>query len=298
MIPNNQKFKLVLLLFIVAFVFGENIMADTIRNKKLGEDCTIGSVKGINITATDPRGNCEVGYCISGKCQLGIKSSVGVGDFKKGEVKAISGSTIGEFINEIYKYALGVVGILATVVMMIGGFIWITAGGNAGRVSDAKNWIFGAITGLVLTMCSWLILNTINPDLVVFKPINPKDIKAITPGCCEWNDDPNDPPPMMVTKDYCYNGTDTRGTFYAGDYYYPGEHECKKYSTNGKPCDEYTKCKPGLDCISINIIAAQAKQICTDHRLGSPCHISYPNACLNTSCDNPKCKNNKCICED
>ena len=95
----------------------------------------------------------------------------------------ISTDSIGKYITEVYKYLIGIVGILATVVMMIGGVIWIGAGGNASRISEAKAWISGALMGLVLTLSSYMILNTINPDLVTMKKLDIKPIKPL--GCCE-----------------------------------------------------------------------------------------------------------------
>ncbi len=86
-----------------------------------------------------------------------------------------SGKAIGEYISGIYNYATGVVGILAAIIMMFGGVRWITAGGNAEAVGEAKKWIGGALSGMVLVTCSYLILYTVNPDLTVFKKIEIKN---------------------------------------------------------------------------------------------------------------------------
>ncbi|MCK5510508.1 hypothetical protein KAI65_03120 [Candidatus Parcubacteria bacterium] len=121
------------------------------------------------------------------------KFQVPIGDLdeitfeKKGTTKPIA-----DYIQAIYKYAIGVVAILATVVMMIGGVVWITAGGNQNRVGEAKQYISGSLTGLVLVFCSYMILNTINPDLVKFKPVGietvDKKIKSDDRhGSCSWD---------------------------------------------------------------------------------------------------------------
>jgi len=105
---------------------------------------------------------------------------VGIGDdFQKGTQKTVGDSTamIGEYINAIYKYAIGIVGILAAVVLMFGGVLWITAGGNAERIGNAKSRIGAALTGLVLTLASYTILYTVNPDLVNFKITTIGDVK-------------------------------------------------------------------------------------------------------------------------
>lgn len=103
---------------------------------------------------------------------------VGIGDdFKKGVAQEVGGSTsmIAKYIKAIYKYALGIVGILATVVMMFGGVLWITAGGNAERISNAKSWLAAALTGLVLALSSYMILYIVNPGLVEFRVTKVKE---------------------------------------------------------------------------------------------------------------------------
>ncbi len=98
------------------------------------------------------------------------------------------GSTkpIAQYIIAIYKYAIGIVGILATVVMMVGGVIWLTAGGNSERISKAKEYIGASLTGLVIALASFLILSTINPALTNFKITNVANVTEM--GCCTYKD--------------------------------------------------------------------------------------------------------------
>jgi hypothetical protein len=105
--------------------------------------------------------------------QVGIDKT-----FQKGVPYAIPKSTkaIGEYVRAIYKYAIGIVGILASVVLMFGGILWIVAGGNAERVGNAKSWIGASLTGLILVLCSYTILKTVNPNLVSFQPIGIKKV--------------------------------------------------------------------------------------------------------------------------
>lgn len=71
-----------------------------------------------------------------------------------------------KYIAAFYTYFLGAVGIIAVVMIMYGGFRWITAAGNPGRIGAAKETIQSAVIGLILALTSRLILQTINPDLV------------------------------------------------------------------------------------------------------------------------------------
>jgi hypothetical protein len=86
---------------------------------------------------------------------------------------------IGQYVAGIYKYAIGVVGIVAAIMLMVGGVRWLTAGGNASAVTDAQSYITGSLTGLVLALLSYTILYTINPALVSFKPIRVKMVEKV-----------------------------------------------------------------------------------------------------------------------
>ena len=107
---------------------------------------------------------------------------------------AIPGSTasIAKYVRLIYKYAIGIVGILAAVVLMVGGVMWIVAGGSATAIGEAKAWIGASLTGLVIALTSYVILYQINPALVGFKGLNitlvdqipiPEDIKEFAAKC-------------------------------------------------------------------------------------------------------------------
>lgn len=50
--------------------------------------------------------------------------------------------------------------------MTIGGIMYILAAGNAAKVEDAKDTILQALFGLGILLVSYLLLRTINPDLV------------------------------------------------------------------------------------------------------------------------------------
>jgi len=107
--------------------------------------------------------------------------------FAKGKAIILGNDTkqIALFIQAIYNYVISIAGILAALVMMAAGFLWITAGGNQNTISKAKQMISGATIGLVLALCSFIILKTVNPDLVNLKTIEVAKIESITTGCCE-----------------------------------------------------------------------------------------------------------------
>lgn len=73
---------------------------------------------------------------------------------------------IGDFIQSLYKYAIGVAGIVAVTMIIIAGFQWVSSGGNSEVITSAKKRIAGALTGLFIAYAAYFILNTINPALV------------------------------------------------------------------------------------------------------------------------------------
>lgn len=92
----------------------------------------------------------------------------------------VDSSTLGRYVKGVYEYGVGVIAIVAAIVLMVAGVMWLTAGGSAGKVEEAKEWIKAAITGLILALVSYTILLTINPDLIEFKPISVTRIESPT----------------------------------------------------------------------------------------------------------------------
>lgn len=78
---------------------------------------------------------------------------------------------LGQYIRGIYNYAIAAAGILAAVVLMGGGLLWLLSRGEASKITKAKELILGSIVGLVILTGSYLILTLINPSLVNLKNI-------------------------------------------------------------------------------------------------------------------------------
>ena len=138
-----------------------------------------------------------------------------LGDIKKdGGYEIDAGSTvmISNYIRAIYKYAIGIVGIVATVVMMFGGVLWIVAGGNASKVGEAKAWITAALTGLLLALSSYMILYTVNPALISpnIDTLEEGTI-ATARGCCtpEGGGDCTSKTKSECTGDFTFNENQT-----------------------------------------------------------------------------------------
>jgi len=85
---------------------------------------------------------------------------------------------IAEYISGAYNYGVGIVGILAAVVLMAGGLMWLLSRGDASKTSTAKELIVGSVTGLIIIMTSSVLLDYINPELTKLRPIELGSIKA------------------------------------------------------------------------------------------------------------------------
>jgi LAS superfamily LD-carboxypeptidase LdcB len=83
---------------------------------------------------------------------------------------------ISVFLVGAYKMGVGVAAILAVIMIMAGGFIWIAAAGDSGKIGQAKKMISGAVVGLVLTLGSYVALQTVNPNLVNFTALKIQEV--------------------------------------------------------------------------------------------------------------------------
>ncbi len=77
------------------------------------------------------------------------------------------------YLEGIFILAIAVAGGLAVIMIIWGGIQYMSTDAISGK-SEAKNTIQNAIWGLLLAISAWLILNTINPNLVKFDLSLPK----------------------------------------------------------------------------------------------------------------------------
>jgi hypothetical protein len=80
-------------------------------------------------------------------------------------VEAPEGGDFGPYVNGIVKLLIGSAGVLAVIVIIIGGLQYMTTDAISGK-EEGKEKIWRAVLGLIMAMASWLILFTINPELI------------------------------------------------------------------------------------------------------------------------------------
>ncbi len=84
-------------------------------------------------------------------------------------VSPTTGTPPSSFVAGFYKFALMIGGTLAFGAVVYGGILYAASAGNPGKQSEGREWIKSALFGLLLLAGAYLILYTVNPDIVSLK---------------------------------------------------------------------------------------------------------------------------------
>jgi hypothetical protein len=60
-------------------------------------------------------------------------------------------------VGRIINVVLGFLGVIAVGIILLGGFKWMTAGGNEDKVGEAKKLLGAGVIGLVIILSAWAI---------------------------------------------------------------------------------------------------------------------------------------------
>ncbi len=104
---------------------------------------------------------------ILGVIILGVSTQAGYVPLEPSVAGDSFNGNYGNYFERIYQLGIAIAGVLAVLFIVIGGFRYMLSESFFDK-SSAKNQITAAIGGLILALASWMILNTINPDLVRF----------------------------------------------------------------------------------------------------------------------------------
>jgi hypothetical protein len=87
-------------------------------------------------------------------------------------------SDLTDIFQRVVSYALGFAGIVLFILLITGGFKYITSGGDPKAVEGARNTITYAIIGLIVIVASFLILvliyNITGVDVRTFRVVVPQ----------------------------------------------------------------------------------------------------------------------------
>lgn len=82
-------------------------------------------------------------------------------------IKLCLETDLNKLVAWIYYFILGIAGLAAFIMIIYGGFLYITSVGNPSKISEAKGVLEGAALGVALIFTSYLILKVINPELII-----------------------------------------------------------------------------------------------------------------------------------
>jgi hypothetical protein len=101
---------------------------------------------------------------------------------------------LAQYLSGAYKYAVGLGAFLAAVMLIIGGFMYLTAG-DSGRTAKGKEMISDALLGLAVMLGSYVLLNLVNPSLTTLDAVKVPLLKRVQFTAAEQEDlaDANSP---------------------------------------------------------------------------------------------------------
>lgn len=90
----------------------------------------------------------------------------GLNQVNQGLNNSLSSTDPRTVIGRIINMALGFLGVIAVGIVLMGGFKWMTAGGNEEKTGEAKKLLGAGVIGLVIILSAWaiatFIINSLN----------------------------------------------------------------------------------------------------------------------------------------
>lgn len=88
----------------------------------------------------------------------------------------------GGVVANFYEFSLAIAGVLAFGAIVYGGVKYTFAAGNPSGQTEGKEWIKGALLGLLLLASAALILRTINPKIIDLNLLELEKVKLPSGG--------------------------------------------------------------------------------------------------------------------
>ncbi len=204
-------------------------------------------------------------------------------------VKTDTGGNLGVFLGQVFNWAIAIAVASALVMIIWGGIEYMTTDSWSGK-NDGRTKIQNALLGLGLALISWLLLYTINPELVNFQNnqlINPSGTSSQS---------------AINGVSGANNGAGTNSSGVIGNFSYPSGNTAGASSNSGgsvsntAPCDNCVDItgqlaiKSGIPGYELNQELASKLE---DALAGQPVQVTDaypPDPTISRSSDN--CHNN------
>ncbi|MFA6447595.1 MAG: hypothetical protein WCW31_05085 [Patescibacteria group bacterium] len=89
---------------------------------------------------------------------LGVNAVSNTIKLGQGDVRETAGNII--------NVALGFLGIIAVIIVLVGGFKYMIAGGDETKTKEARGWIISGIIGLAIILSGWAITSFVIGQLI------------------------------------------------------------------------------------------------------------------------------------
>lgn len=179
----------------------------------------------------------------------------------------------------VINIALSILGILAVAIVIYGGFVWMTSGGEEDKIDKAKKTLKAGIIGLVIILCAWGIAYFVLKQLGQATGVNMGVCVEGTTKPCGCNG--------MAT---CIDGS--WGNCIGSTCLPGGEGSSCTSGINNVCIVDQTACNPGLVCNN--------SCVCVYPGQGNPCGEIIAEICIpnNNDCPNPNlfCDQASCSC--
>lgn len=83
-----------------------------------------------------------------------------------GSATGLGQSDLETTVGSLIRVGLGFLGVIAVVIILFGGFKWMTAGGNDKSVAEAKSLIVAGIIGLAIILSAYAIASFVISSIV------------------------------------------------------------------------------------------------------------------------------------
>jgi len=116
----------------------------------------------LGVAAVAPVVQPDAAYAQTSDFDQGLNG--GVGATKTDDAKTITG--VDSLVTKAINILLYVVGAVSVIMIIVGGFKYVTSGGDSAGVTSAKNTILYAVIGLIVAVLAWAIVNFVLNDLL------------------------------------------------------------------------------------------------------------------------------------
>lgn len=77
-------------------------------------------------------------------------------------IAGTQGTPIRSFIDIILIFFTGIIVATGLIMVVVGGYIYMMAGGDQSKITTAKTYITSALLGIILALIGWLVLSSIS----------------------------------------------------------------------------------------------------------------------------------------